>query len=92
MEHLTPQEIFDFATASCVCDDTIALGAKVNSHILSCTECAKKYKRALAAVEAAQALLSLEADAHLTEMLSTEAVVREAELLENEGYITKGQS
>ena len=42
MEHLTVEEMIDFVSFDRIDEESLALAAKVNAHILSCDACRKK--------------------------------------------------
>lgn len=89
MEHLNDSEIFDFLFADTVCENTMSLGKRINSHILCCAECAERYRTALAAAETVQAMLDLGEECCVEELsteILPESVEKQVQLLKCEGY------
>ena len=85
MEHLNELDIRNFALVSEVGEESAALVNRVNSHILSCPECAARVERAARYFDALEAMTIPDfsaADLYLSEYdISPEAVAKEAEYI-----------
>ncbi len=57
MEHLTDQEIYDFAHVSDYDEDSVRIVNAVNRHIMECSECAKRVSLAVRYYDAVDSLI-----------------------------------